>query len=322
VNMGLTLFKRKQRYQGGSEAVPSELPTPPEPPEAYQSAPVRSLIDQVRQGILPDDALSEIQRDPTSLRSLAAYAGAALSTGTLLSGGGGEKLPMGGEHIPVSRENVDSLLGKYQTPDDKSRLKFLSDNWDEPYMDSFKSNLHSTLDDVHQKMADVPYSKTDLQRRLLTSDALMEGKPEDVYPVPVYVGAEGDPNTVGLLLHQNGNFEHFEGNDESTPQTLDLVNKLLGNADKEVRVYTSQPADVIARIKEGDIPHGIFVSPDRAHAASYWGEGRDVTSFKIPMNRVAQHSDIDWQVRPQPPEKYVCGTSIVRGYPPTHMLNT
>jgi hypothetical protein len=136
--MGLTLFKRKQRYQGGSEAVPSELPTPPEPPEAYQSAPVRSLIDQVRQGILPDDALSEIQRDPTSLRSLAAYAGAALSTGTLLSGGGGEKLPMGGEHIPVSRENVDSLLGKYQTPDDKSRLKFLSDNWDEPYMDSFK----------------------------------------------------------------------------------------------------------------------------------------------------------------------------------------
>jgi hypothetical protein len=87
--MGLTLFKRKQRYQGGTEAVPSDLPTPPEPPEAYQSAPVRSLIDQVRQGILPDEDLEQIKSDPTSLRSIAAMAGAALSAGTLLSGGEG-----------------------------------------------------------------------------------------------------------------------------------------------------------------------------------------------------------------------------------------
>jgi hypothetical protein len=51
------------------------------------------LFDQVRQGVLPDEALAEIQRDPTSLRALMAYGEAALAAGTLLSrGGGGERI--------------------------------------------------------------------------------------------------------------------------------------------------------------------------------------------------------------------------------------
>lgn len=93
--MGLAIFKRAQRLQGGSEAVPEELPSPPYQPEGQAGALLRNLGDQVRQGILPDEALSEIQRDPTSLRSMGAYAEAALAAGTLLSGGEG-KMPREG----------------------------------------------------------------------------------------------------------------------------------------------------------------------------------------------------------------------------------
>jgi hypothetical protein len=101
------IFKRRQRLQQGTEAVPEELPTPPEPPEAYQSPAVRSLLDQVRQGILPDDALAQIRANPTSLRSMLAYGEAAMAAGTLLSGGEGSgelpkvEMPLpGSERVP------------------------------------------------------------------------------------------------------------------------------------------------------------------------------------------------------------------------------
>ena len=99
MNMGLAIFKRAQRLQGGTEAVPEELPTPLDVPDTRGDRARRYLFDQVRQGVLPDEALSEIKRDPTSMRAMLAYGEAALAAGTLLSGG--EGLPRGEKIGPV-----------------------------------------------------------------------------------------------------------------------------------------------------------------------------------------------------------------------------
>jgi GNAT superfamily N-acetyltransferase len=88
-NMGYEIFKKFQRLQGGTEAVPSELPTPPDQPPDRGDRLRQYLFDQVRQGVLPDEALAEIKQNPTSLRSMLAYGEGALAAGTLLSGGEG-----------------------------------------------------------------------------------------------------------------------------------------------------------------------------------------------------------------------------------------
>ena len=150
---------------------------------------------------------------------------------------------------------------------------------------------------VAELMGDTPYDVGDLHRRLLSSNSIFEGEPDNYWPVPVYVGKGKD--TIGLLLYKDGKKEMFEGNDEASPETLDLVNDLLGVGDKQVWVWGSHTPDVIERIKKGDFPEGLFVSPDQRTAQGYWGEGREMVRFKIPLKRLAQHSEVDWQIRPE-----------------------
>ncbi len=134
----------------------------------------------------------------------------------------------------------------------------------------------------------------------MTSTGEMYSKTFDETPMPVYVSASpGDKMTIGLMPKEDGSFEIFEGNDEASEETLDLVNELTGAGEKMVTVYGSHTPDVIERIQSGDIPEGIFVSPNKEYAESYWGKDRDVVSFKIPLSRVSQHSDVDWQIRRQ-----------------------
>ena len=90
------LGRAEAGHGDAGHGAPSQLPTPPLPSEAYQSAPVRYLVNEARQGILPDEALEEIKRNPTGLRAMMAYGEGALGVGTLLAGGEGVKLPKGG----------------------------------------------------------------------------------------------------------------------------------------------------------------------------------------------------------------------------------
>jgi hypothetical protein len=60
-------------------------------------APAKWLFNEVRQQVLPDEAIEEIKRDPYSVNSLGAYLNAAIS----LSGGkGGREVPMGPRPVP------------------------------------------------------------------------------------------------------------------------------------------------------------------------------------------------------------------------------
>jgi hypothetical protein len=54
--------------------------------------PAKWLFNEARQGVLPDEAIEEIKRDPYSVNSLGAYLNAGIS---LSSGKGGERIPLG-----------------------------------------------------------------------------------------------------------------------------------------------------------------------------------------------------------------------------------
>jgi GGDEF domain-containing protein len=219
---------------------------------------------------------------------------------------GGEKT----KDTPITTDDLADLVDKYTSrqgrhkSDEQARIETINDflhsadPQDRAAAERYVAQASQLFTEVQAKMGDAPFDQKSLKEHLLTSQSLMDGEPEKAWPIPVYVGAKGDPNTVGLLLDKGGKLKMFEGNDEATPKTLDLVDELMGVGDKQVEVWTSQPADVIERIKKGDFPEGIFVSPNREHAAGYWGEGRDLVKVKIPLSRVSQHSEVDWQVRP------------------------
>lgn len=144
----------------------------------------------------------------------------------------------------------------------------------------------------------------------------------DRWEVPVYVYAPGDKaGSIGLLASKDGELKMFEGNDEASPETIDIANKLLGIGDETIKVWTSQPMEVVRAIRAGNIPNGIYVSPNRNHAAGYWGEGRELVSLEIPRSRISQESEVDWKVRtprqqvsevqmaPEKPELFRAGQS-------------
>lgn len=188
---------------------------------------------------------------------------------------------------------------------DARTLDILLEHWiaNDGVATHFLNSANAAIAAVISRMQDTGafINRKDLVRRTILDRGLWDGRPDAPWPVPVYVSAAAtDKMTIGLLMHKDGLLEEFEGNDEATPETLDLVDSLTGAADKVVTVYTSQPADIAMRIASGDVPEGIFVSPSRAYAAGYFGEGREVVRMKLPMSRLARHSEVDWQVRPAP----------------------
>lgn len=178
--------------------------------------------------------------------------------------------------------------------------------WKWKFTPEYRGVLNSAskkLDDIDNAMekAGVPYyNKNDLKYRILASPSLtgMDGNTIDKVSIPVYVSSSPDDKaTIGILPTKDGKYKIFEGNEEASEDTLDLVNDLTGAGEKLVTVYGSHTSDVIDRIKRGDFPTGIFVSPKREVAEGYFGADREVVKFKIPLSRIAQHSDVDWQIR-------------------------
>jgi DNA topoisomerase-1 len=204
----------------------------------------------------------------------------------------------------ITMDDVDKWLQKnahynhgVRKSDAQMSMEVISSFRDDKYGAWWLKQANEALRKVHTVMHGRPYDVANAKERIMVSQAVMDGDTDAIFPFPVYVSAGGDPNTVGLDVSKDGEFTMFEGNDEATPETLNLVNELLGNAERMITVWSSQPSDIAQRIRAGDIPRGIFVSPKREVAAGYWGEGRELVKFKLPLKRVAQHSEIDWQVR-------------------------
>lgn len=166
---------------------------------------------------------------------------------------------------------------------------------DPQWMDGMLGKLNDTYNQVLD-MVDGSEVDPGLTAEVIRS--AMQIETGENWQIPVYVYAPGDKaGSIGLLANKDGELKMFEGNDEASPETIDLANKLLGIGDETIKVWSSQPAEIVKQIRAGNIPDGIYVSPNRNHAAGYWGEGRELVSLEIPRSRISQESEVDWRVR-------------------------
>lgn len=132
--------------------------------------------------------------------------------------------------------------------------------------------------------------------RLLHSSANDEDFKRNYFPIPVEVSSDPkDRMSIGILVHENGKIEEFEGNDEASSETHELVNDLLGIGNKEVRVFANHTSDIVRGILDsGVIPEGLYVSPSRKYAEGYFGEDRELFTAMIRLRDVNRESEVDW----------------------------
>lgn len=146
----------------------------------------------------------------------------------------------------------------------------------------------------------VPYfSRNDLVRSLLEHQDFPM-KVSDLFPIPIYISSSPqDHNAVGVMIHENGKLEMFEGNDEASDTTYFLVNSLLNPNKTEVVVFGMHTEDLVDKIRRDQVlPAGIYVSPNKEYAAGHFDLGRQrlLFSCKILKNCVREESDVDWKV--------------------------
>jgi len=141
-------------------------------------------------------------------------------------------------------------------------------------------------------------NEKELKRRLFESE--FPSKVSGFFPLPVYVSSSrSDKMTIGILVHFNGKLEMFEGNDEASPETIQLVNDVLGVRGITKVVYGMHTDDVVYTIKRTNkIPKGLYVSPDRKYAEGHWriGQQRVLFSCEIDLSVINQESEYDWKV--------------------------
>jgi hypothetical protein len=125
---------------------------------------------------------------------------------------------------------------------------------------------------------------------------------EEFFPFPLYVAANKTPDedwaTVGIMVDQNGKvLEIHEGNDEATPETSTMVNKMVNPTGKKVRIYGLHGTAVVRKIEEmGYLPANLYVSPDRGHSSRHWDNtDRSMFTGIVNLNDLSQESDLDWK---------------------------
>jgi len=143
------------------------------------------------------------------------------------------------------------------------------------------------------------YNRNDLINNILDTQEFPTN-PKDFFPIPIYISSgKNDRFTVGILIHANGKKELFEGNDEATSETYDLVDKILGNV-KPVTVYGYHGEKTVEDIRRTNtLPEGLYMSPDKKYALGYWSlkENRIPFSCVAMSNAFRKESDKDWKVK-------------------------
>lgn len=144
------------------------------------------------------------------------------------------------------------------------------------------------------KYISINHTVIDILRGMLLSDKF---KWEEMFPVSIYVSAkEKDEMTIGLLLHKNGKLEMFEGNEEASKETILMVNKALNPNPKYVEIYGSHSQKVITYIQQNKkLPKDLYITPNKEHAAGYWGEDRILFKGIVDIRDIGQESYVDWK---------------------------
>lgn len=219
-------------------------------------------------------------------------------------------------------ENRLSSIGNSYSYPEKSMLSTIVDFY---YGDNeehrkiainYIEQLNTLLNAAIKLTAKFPYfSIKDFKNWLLR---FAEYKPDltEYFPIPVEIAAEpdefGDYAPIGVMMDKNGKIiELFEGNDEATPATIAMVNKLLHPSGKKVRIYGAHTQDLVEKIEMTDrLPENIYVSPNIDHAKSYQLDlakkiQRTLFTGIIDINNVNQDSEIDWKtITPTKIEKF------------------
>jgi len=207
----------------------------------------------------------------------------------------------------ITIDDVESLLSsRWVDRDYSSTLRTIQDF----YYDDDKSKqqliveyfelLNSVAKLVISLTRNIPHVDDKYIKRYLLSQNEFHTSPEEFFPFPVYVSATpGDEDTIGIMIDKNGKvLEIHEGNDESSSETINMVNRMVNPSGKKVRIYGSHDTRLIHDIDEkGYLPKNLYVSPDKNHASGHLdlkGE-RSMFSGIIDINGVSQESDLDWR---------------------------
>lgn len=139
-------------------------------------------------------------------------------------------------------------------------------------------------------------SKKSLLENMLAQEEFASSE-KDYFPIVAYVG-QNETDNIGILVYFDGKKELFEGNDEASDETLELVDTILGIGEKKVTVYGSHNKQIVDQIENTSLlPANLYISPDKKHAASYWGDDRILFSCLLRLKDVSQESPIDWRTR-------------------------
>ena len=151
------------------------------------------------------------------------------------------------------------------------------------------------------KKLNIPYVSIPTIKYYLIHQQEFRMNPKEFFPFPLYISASPEEHdTIGIMVDENGKvLEIHEGNDEATPETINLANRLLNPQGKPVRIYGAHGIPVVQQIEmTGYLPKNLYVSKDRGHASGHLDLKGERTMFTgiIDINSVSQESDLDWRV--------------------------
>lgn len=190
-----------------------------------------------------------------------------------------------------AKRNIESMVDSWYR--DKDNKKWIGDTlkW-----------ISKEATKALKMLGDVPYySKKDLILSFMDMDELLfYEKDSKLWPIPIYISSDpNDKATIGIMVHQNGKKELFEGNDEASAETYDLVDEILGNV-KPVVVYAQHGEEIVEKIrKTKTLPKDLYVSPSRKYAEGYWSleENRIFFACVAMSNAFRKESDVDWKTK-------------------------
>lgn len=208
----------------------------------------------------------------------------------------------------ISIIDVENKLNKAYSRSNKIHLDIILD-WYYSDDESKRKNILEYIEILNQvfkigieiaRKLNIPYfSRGELKNYLLSQEEYSYDI-DSFFPLPLYVSSSPeDESTTGILVNKEGKvLEIHEGNDESTPETTNIVNKLLNPSGKKVRIYACHNTKLVFTIDETEyLPKNLYVSPKKEVASGYMDLKGDRSLFTgiIDINNVAQDSDIDWR---------------------------
>jgi hypothetical protein len=206
----------------------------------------------------------------------------------------------------ITIQDVDNLISSQRADRDSlSLLRTLHDFYrgdedQKELVEGYLAMLNKIAKDVIALTTNIPFVDVKSIKVYLLSQHDFHSKEDEFFPFPIYVSASpNDDMTIGIMIDQHGKvLDIHEGNDEATPETINMVNKMVNPKGRPVRIYACHNTKLVGDIEiSGYLPKDLYVSQDRHHAAGHMdlhGE-RSMFTGIIDINSVSQESDLDWK---------------------------